>query len=167
LTYIVANMPSEDHRQRTRQLVVTGTDRSQTLSALGLAVGLGVGAALLRIYAPSTPGIGLEFGLLHAFTLEASPAAIPIEGFGVVTMFTLAGIHAYLNEGYVPSLLLAAAPSYGQYVFNGPGAAPLWAAEYVLPFAVTAGTLGFLAGIAFRWCRGKRRISPFGQTEPR
>ncbi|MFT4891825.1 MAG: hypothetical protein ACI9YT_002760 [Halobacteriales archaeon] len=73
------------------------------------------------------------------------------EGIGVITMVGLATIPAYLNEGYVPSLLVAALPSYGHYVFNGPGAAPLWAATYVLPFAMTAGPLGFLLGVGGRW----------------
>jgi len=95
------------------------------------------------------------FGLLHAFTLEAAPAAMLTEGIGVVTMVGLAAIHAYLNEGYVMSMLVAALPSYGHYVFNGPGAAPVWAATYVLPFAIAAGPLGFLLGIGGRWARGR------------
>lgn len=119
------------------------------------------------MYAPHTPSVGLVFGFLHVFTLEASPAAMPVEGFGVVTLFVLASIHAYLNEGYVPSLVLATAPSYGQYVFNGPSAAPVWAAEYVLPFAVTMGTLGFLVGLAFRWYRGEREMPTSGRLQAR
>lgn len=159
-------MPSENRQQRVLQLLVTGADRSRTRSALLLAAGLGVATALLRIVAPGTPGVGYVYGILHAFTLEANPAAVPVEGVGVVTLFALAGIHAYLNEGYVPSLVLATAPSYGQYVFNGPGAAPVWAAEYVLPFAVTAGTLGFLAGIAVRWYRNAGERPPSGWVRP-
>ena len=160
-------MPSENQRQRLLQLAATGTDQSRTLYALALAVGLGIGTAVLRIYAPSTPGVGIVFGFLHAFTLEANPAAIPAEGFGVVTLLALVGIHAYFNKGYILSLILATAPSYGQYVFNGPGAAPVWAAKYVLPFAVTAGTLGFLVGIAFRWSRGEGQMPRFGRAHPR
>lgn len=124
---------------------------------MALAVGLGIATASLRLGAPSSPGVGLAFGLLHAFTLEATPAAMPTEGVGVITMLGLAAIHGSLNEGYVPSLFVAALPSYGAYVFNGPGAAPVWAAAYVLPFALAAGTLGFLIGVGARWARGEGR----------
>ncbi|MFB6196645.1 MAG: hypothetical protein ABEI52_00025 [Halobacteriaceae archaeon] len=160
-------MPSERQSRRVLRLVLTGVDGSRTVVALALAVGLGVGTALVRLYAPSTPGVGVEFALLHAFTLEASPPAMLTEGIGVLTLCALAGIHGFLNEGYIPSLVLATAPSYGVYVFNGPGAAPFWAATYVLPFAVTAGTVGFLLGIGIRWSRWQDRKPPFGQFIPR
>lgn len=159
-------MPSEQRRRRVVQFALTGVNRSRTLRALALAVVLGVVTALLRIYAPSTPGVGFVFGILHAFTLEATPAAIPTEGFGVVTMFGLATIHAFLNEGYVPSLILAMAPSYGNYVFNGPGAAPVWALVYILPYVLTVGTLGFLLGSTLRWFRGRDAPAMAGHFSP-
>lgn len=160
-------MPSDHQSQRVIQLLLTGIDRSRTLSAFALAVGLGIATALLRIYAPHTPGIGFVFAVLHAFTLEATPAAMLTEGIGVVTLFALAAIHAYLNEGYLPSLVLATAPSYGNYVFNGPGAAPFWAAEYVLPFALTVGTVGFLLGIGLRRYRWQNDTPSLGYFNPR
>lgn len=151
---------------RLRRVVLRGADADRTARVLALAVILACATALLRVIAPGTPGVGAAFGILHAFTLEANPAALPIEGFGVLTLFGLAAIRAYLNKGHVPSLVLATAPSYGNYVFNGPGAAPVWAAEYVLPFALTAGPLGFLVGVGRRWYRRRggastpRRLSP-------
>lgn len=151
-------MLADERRKRVRQLALTGVDRSRTRRALALAVGFGVVTALLRGYAPHTPGVGLVFGLLHAFTLEAVPASMPTEGVGVVTVMGLAAIHAALNEGYGPSLVLAMAPSYGNYVINGPGVAPLWAAEYVLPYGLTVGTVGFLLGVSLRWGWGWDRL---------
>lgn len=159
-------MPSIRRHRRVLQLVLTGADRSRTRRALVLAVGLSVGTAVVRIYAPSTPGIGLVFGVLHAFTLEATPTAMPTDGFGAMTLAGLAAMHAYLNEGYVPSLVLAMAPSYGLYVFNGPGAAPLWAAAYVLPYVATAGTLGFILGGSLRWVRRRSHPATIGHASP-
>jgi hypothetical protein len=159
---MIANMSSPQAQSSARQFLLSGVDRSQTWQTLALAVGLGIGTALLRLYYPNPFGLGLSIGVLGAFTFEASWGAILYgRSVGVFTMGGLAAIHAYLNEGYVPSLLVAALPSYGAYLFYGPPPGvvrPVSAATYVLPFAITAGTIGFLIGFGARWARGRATL---------
>lgn len=89
----------------------------------------------------------------------------------------LALIHAYLNEGLFPSLILATAPYYASYLFTVTGprtgvvltinddlvVAPVWAAIHVFPNALLYGTLGFLTGLGARSL--KRRESTFPGPE--
>lgn len=90
---------------------------------------------------------------------------IDVVGLGVFLIAGLALIHAYLNQGYLPSLVLAAAPYYAFYVFtvDGPAyglvvavhddfvIAPSWAARHVFPNAFVYGSLGFLLGLGLRY----------------
>jgi len=99
-----------------------------------------------------------------------------VDGFAHPLLLAgLAGLHAYLNEGYLPSLLLAAAPAAGAsiWIFSGPHPGPYvltlkplvghW--EWVptlLRLAVLPATLGFLLGILTR----RIRLDVLGLPEP-
>lgn len=83
-----------------------------------------------------------------------------------VVIVGLAAISAYLNEGYLPTVLLAVAPSVGVniWIFSGPFPGPyvltlkpfvghwewVWSVtRSALPWA----TVGFLVGFVVRWLR--------------
>lgn len=75
----------------------------------------------------------------------------------------LAALHAYLNEGYLPALVLASAPLLGVHlwIFSGPAGGPYvitlepligrwgWLPE-VLSIALPWGTVGFVVGLLAR-----------------
>lgn len=89
-------------------------------------------------------------------------------GFGAVLIGGLALIQSYFDGGYVPGLLLAAAPGYGYYLFTVDGpvtgpvfllgdglvAAPLWAVMRLAPDVLVFGTLGYLLGAGIRYREG-------------
>lgn len=147
---------------------------SMTKRALLLSVGFfsAIGAAT-TVALTFTPPVG-ETGLgtvwyetmSYAFrSTNVHPSVDPV-GLGAFWIAGLALIHAYLNAGYVPSLILATAPMYAFYVFTvgGPTGlvlpvhadlviAPVWAARHVFPNSFAYGTLGFLLGLGLRYIR--------------
>lgn len=160
-------MPNEDTRRAVRSLVV-GASPARTRRAVALAGALCAATASLRALAP---GSALHdcchayvFAVLEPFALSnAGLVALPFATAGV-TMVGLAAIHAAANEGYVPSILLAAAPTFGLYAVNGPGVAPVWAAALVLPTALQYGTVGYLLGLAARRARGRTPLRAVART---
>lgn len=76
----------------------------------------------------------------------------------------LAAIHAYLNEGYLPSFLLGLAPALGTsiLIFSGPYPGPYvltlkplvgdweWLPQ-VIRYTLLWATVGFIVGLAVRW----------------
>lgn len=149
-------MTRGDRSNRRRRLLL-GATHERTRRAYLLAAGLFLGAALLRTQAPGSPlhecCHHLVFAATQGFTDLSGSGYLTengVVGLALIGMSGLAAIHANLNEGYLPSVVLAGAPAYGFYLFNGPGAAPVWALDLVLPYAVGYGTLGFLIGLATR-----------------
>lgn len=78
----------------------------------------------------------------------------------------LAALHAYLNEGYLPAVLLASAPFLGMniWIYHGPYPGPYvlilkplvgsWGwLPYVIRVVFPWATLGFLVGVVVRWLR--------------
>lgn len=142
-----------------RSLLV-GRTWEGTRRALLLAVVLFIATAALRAGAPGTALHSCchryVYAVLEPFDIGGGGrVALPFAQ-AAVTMTLLAGIQAFFNDGLLPSLLVALAPSFGLYTFNGPGAAPLWAADLLLPYALTYGTLGFVLGVCLR--RGRRYV---------
>ena len=93
--------------------------------------------------------------------IENTPLFLAIVSLSTDPVFIggLAAVHAYLNEGYLPAVLLAATPVVSGDMLNyaGPFGGPYTiyidlvegiseAIPYVLPYA----TLGFLVGFAIR-----------------
>lgn len=135
--------------ERTPSVLLVG---ERPRRALVLAAGFFAATAVTRaVVLPNAHDPAILYDVvtaaLEGFRFESVYAPA---GLGPVTIAGLAAIHAYLDGGYVPGLLLAGAPSYGFYVFNGPGAAPLWAAQFVALEVVTYGTVGFLLGLGLR-----------------
>ena len=146
-----------------------------TRRALLLAVGFlvavgGIDLALSIVVYGTIPEF--VYGFRDAFLLESDfdLLAEPWFGAGTVVVVGLAAVHAYRNEGYLPSLLLATAPIYATYLFTVPGPvtgpvvpvadhvvfAPNWAARHVLPNTVAYGTVGFVLGIGIRYTRRRQ-----------
>lgn len=105
--------------------------------------------------ARSAADFALWWGLIQAFR---SP----------VLVVGLAAIHAYLNDGYLPSLLLGLAPVLGMnlLIYAGPYPGPYvltlkpfvgnwdWI-PHVARVTVLWASVGFLAGFGARWLRGE------------
>lgn len=155
-------MSTNGRASPTRSLLL-GKVWWRTRRALVLTAGFLIGAAMLRAFAPGSP----LHACCHHLVFAAVQGFVDLTGNGYFTengivglalfgMGSLAAINAYLNEGYLPSIILAAAPAYGFYVFNGPGAGPVWAAGIVLPYAVLYGTIGFLIGMGLRQLRSEQ-----------
>lgn len=149
-----------------------GANRARTRRALVLAGVLLVATATIEYLLFHT---GFENGVvetLHEVFLLVGylPGR---EGMGAVFVVGLAALHAYLNEGYLPSVLLGWSPVFGNLVWSitSPvGIAsyrldPLAAFERTFPEAVALATLGFLVGVGLRWTRKRRRTRTASRFE--
>lgn len=100
----------------------------------------------------------------YSFGFTTFSPSVDLVGAGAFLVSGLALVHGYLNKGYVPSLVLATAPMYANFVstIDGPVGlvlpihgnlvvAPFWAASHVLPNSVAYGTLGFLLGLGLQY----------------
>lgn len=98
--------------------VLVGVNWARTRRALLLAVGFFTVVGTLRhIVIRNLQGSAyyLLSALLEAFTFESQIAPFAM---GWITILGLTAVHAYLNEGYIPGLVLATGPIYGYYVFQ-------------------------------------------------
>lgn len=93
---------------------------------------------------------------------------------GAFFVIGLAALHSYLNEGYLPSVLLGWSPAFGnlswtfrrlsgveQYYYD-----PVAAFERTFPEAVVLATLGFVFGVGLRSIRKRHRNYAASQSEP-
>lgn len=167
-----------------------GPDDHQTEAAAGRTrrAGLLTGTFLVLVSAfdyllhvlPSESIPAFVYGVRHAFLIASELGQVTLTfAPGVVVIFGLAAIHAAINAGYLPSLLLATAPTYATYIFTVPGPvtgvvvpvgdhvvfAPVWAAFHVVPTALVVGTIGFLSGIVFQYFTGGAPPVPGRQGE--
>lgn len=95
--------------------LLLGRERSRTRRALALAVGYFVVASALAVTLRS-----LRYGAVPEFVYRFQHPFLIDTGFGqlvdtdfapgLVVVVGPAAVHAYLNAGYLPSLLLATAP---------------------------------------------------------
>ena len=132
-----------------------GQDRAVTLRAVVFAIVLALFMGVVA-YINMSAAEGAQFGGVEDTTLFLAIVSldrIPVFFAG------LAAVHAYLNEGYLPAVLLAAAPRVGSEMvnfagpFGGPYTLALDPAEGVLeglPYVLPYATVGFLVGFAIR-----------------
>lgn len=92
---------------------------------------------------------------------------------GMLFVIGLAALHAYLNEGYLPSILLGWSPVFGNVIWTigSPTAIenyyldPVAAFERTFPEALVLATLGFIIGLSLRWIRKRRQTDAMPQSE--
>jgi DMSO/TMAO reductase YedYZ heme-binding membrane subunit len=152
-------------KSRLRSLLV-GESRAVTRRALALAAGFLVGLAALEYVFLLGPDDEVVDAAWRAFVLEPNLAAALDRGsFGAFLVVGLAAIHAYLNEGYLVSLLLASAPIFGAGLWSLGGPFrdvnfyldPASAVRRTFPEALLYATIGFLLGLALRWLNRRLR----------
>lgn len=136
-----------------------GRHRAVSLRAIVFAVALFLVAAVFQYATMAAAEELRQFGGITQ-TLPWEALGMTLSHPGLVV--GLAAIHAYLNEGCLPAVLLAAAPVLGMrtWTYYGPFGGP-----YVLVFEPIAGVLhsvprvalyatpGIAIGFAARWLR--------------
>ena len=155
--------------------LLVGETRSSTRRVLLLALVYFLVIAGLNLIISSYPAAEIPWvldGFRHAFVISITFSKLVVFGPGVVVIAGLAALVAYLNKGYIPSLILATAPVYSNYTFTLPGPvpiirineglvfAPYWAALHVLPTALVYGTAGFLVGLGLRYLYQEFILTP-------
>lgn len=144
--------------------LILGERWSRTRNALVLAGGF------------VTAGLVLEYALfLTRFendAVETVHEVFFLDGYlpgwhaaGPVIVIGLAALHAYLNEGYLPSVLLGWSPAFGNVIWTigSPSGIenyyvdPVAAFERTFPEAAVLATLGFVLGFGLRRIRKRRR----------
>ena len=81
---------------------------------------------------------------------------------GGVLIVGLAAIHAYLNEGYLPSVTQGVAPYFGANLWSRTLAEtmyldPVWAVRRTAPEVLLLATVGFVLGVALRGIGSRRQ----------
>lgn len=156
---------------RLRDLTL-GKERSRTRRALALTVGL------------VTVGMVSEYLLfLTEFqngVVETLHEVLLLDGYlpswhatGALFVLDLAALHAYLNEGYLPSVLLGWSPVYGNVLWSIGSLSgvenyyldPVAAFERTFPEALVLATLGFVVGLGLRWARKRRQSHAVPHSE--
>jgi len=92
---------------------------------------------------------------------------------GAFVVIGLAAVHAFLNEGYLPSLLLGWSPVFGNVIWTigSPTGIenfyldPIGAFQRTFPEAVVLATLGFVIGLGFRRIRKRQRCHSVARSE--
>jgi hypothetical protein len=155
--------------------LLVGEARSSTRRVLLLALVYFLVIAGLNLIISSYPAAEIPWvldGFRHAFVISITFSKLVVFGPGVVVIAGLAALVAYLNKGYISSLILATAPVYSNYAFTLPGPvlmirineglvfAPYWAALHVLPTALVYGTAGFLVGLGLRYLYQEFILTP-------
>ncbi|WP_227353958.1 hypothetical protein [Haladaptatus salinisoli] len=153
-----------DYRVRRLESVLFGTDRTRTWRALALAgVFVIVGAGVEYLTLITGFENELLFELHQFFALDGT--ALGLATRGAVIVVGLSAIQAYLNEGYLPSLLLGIAPAYGNRLWTIGSLDrianlyldPVSAAARTLPDGAILASFGFLLGIGIRWALRRRQ----------
>lgn len=153
--------------ERLDRLLV-GEDRRRTRRAVILA-GVLVVVAMVADYLALSYHVGtVETTFFMKFRWAFTLAPIwehglvsPTQVYGYVLVVGLAAVHAYLNSGYLTSVLLASAPPIGTafWYIGGMDEYLLFAPELVFgsvfPEAPIMATLGFVLGLGIRTVKRK------------
>lgn len=160
----------------TRERLIIGTNRQTTRHTVLLSGGYFAAVVVANLIALTLlhTGAGRVWWRAMRVAFHAGGGTILL-GFGVgaVLLVGLAMVPATLDAGYLPSVILGAAPMYASYVVTASGppgwpglvvhdtlvVAPLWAALRVAPNAVIYGTIGFVLGVAIRHLHRRYRAS--------
>lgn len=152
--------------------LILGEKWSRTRQALVLTVGFVVASMVLEYLLLLTKFDNFVLEMLHeVFLLDGYLPSWHATGLFFVV--GLAAVHAYLNEGYLPSVLLGWSPVYGNVIWTIGSRSgiknyyldPIGAFESTFPEAVVLGTLGFAIGLGLRWIRTRRQTSTSSQSE--
>lgn len=135
--------------EQAHELLI-GRDPRTTLKALLLS-GIFFTISLILGY------INLKMELDINF-LKSLIIILHLHAGGIVLVIILAALHAYVNKGYLPSILLAISPSYGSFLWTIGSMDEIsnihldfssaW--ERLFPEAPLYATLGFLIGVLLR-----------------
>ena len=155
--------------QRVLRSLLLGQEPVKTRYVVLLAVGFLVTVSafdyVLQVL-PYGAVPNVMYGFRDAFLIDSGLGQVKLTfAPGVVVIVSLAAIHSYFNAGYLPSLLLATAPTYATFIFTVPGPvtgvvipvgdhvvfAPVWAALHVFPNTLVFGTIGYILGIALQY----------------
>lgn len=152
--------------------LLLGENWSRTRQALILTVGFAIVSTALEYLLFLTKFENEVIGTLHEVLL--------LDGYlpswhatGMLFVVGLAALHAYLNEGYLPSVLLGWSPVYGNVVWTiGTPMGienyyldPVGAFERTFPEAIVLATLGYIIGLGLRWIRKRRQTDAVSQSE--
>lgn len=147
--------------------LLLGTERSTTRRAVILAVGFAVGGGVLEYL--------LVLTKFENDVIATAHSVFALDGYlptwyatGALVVVGVAAVHAYLNEGYLPSVLLGWSPVYGNAIWTiGSWTTirnyyldPVAAFERTFPEAAVLATLGFLVGLVLRRIRQRGRLVP-------
>lgn len=152
--------------------LLLGEEWSRTRQAFILTVGFAI------------VGVVLEYLLFltkfESGVIETLHEVFLLDGYlpswhatGMFFVIGLAALHAYLNEGYLPSILLGWSPVYGNVIWTigSPTAIenyyldPVAAFERTFPEALVLATFGFIIGLSLRWIRKRRQTDAMPQSE--
>lgn len=152
--------------------LVLGEEWSRTRRALVLAGGFVVAGTLLEYLLFRTKFENEVIETFHQVLLL--DGYLPgWEATGAIFVVGLAALHAYLNEGYLPSVLLGWSAVYGNVGWTIGSLSgienyyldPVAAFERTFPEAVALATLGFVVGTSLRWIRMQKRSDATSQPE--
>lgn len=152
--------------------LILGEERSRTKRALALAGGfLVAGVTLEYLLLVTEFDNGVVEALHEAFLLDGYlPAGHATGAFLVVG---LAAVHAALNEGLLPSVLLGWSPVYGNLSWTIGSRTgienyyldPVAAFERTAPEAFVLAVVGFVVGVGLHRLRNRRQGDTASQSE--
>lgn len=151
------------HPDRLTDLFL-GETWSRTRNALVLTGGFVTASLLLEYLLFLTRFENAAIETLHeVFLLDGYLPSW--HAMGVFVVVGLAAVHAYLNEGYLPSLLLGWSPVFGNvaWTIGSPTGIenfyldPIGAFRRTFPEAVVLAALGFVIGLGLRRIRKRQR----------
>lgn len=154
--------------------LLLGEEWARTRRALVLTAGFVVAASTLEYLLYFTGFDNEVLRTLHqVFRIDGYlPTA---HAAGALFAVSLAALHAYLNQGYLPSVLLGWSLIYGNlsWSIDFPGIEeyyldPVAAFHRTFPEAVVLATIGFGIGLGLRWLRNRRQrydVSRFESDE--
>ncbi|MFC4448991.1 hypothetical protein [Halorussus aquaticus] len=152
--------------------LLLGEKWSRTRQAFILAVGFAIVGVVLEYALFLTKFEGGVIETLHeVFLLDGYLPSW--HATGMLFVIGLAALHAYLNEGYLPSILLGWSPVYGNvsWTIGSPTAIenyyldPVAAFERTFPEALVLASLGFVIGLSLRWIRKRRETDAMPQSD--
>ena len=153
--------------------LLLGEEWTRTRRALILTGGFVIATATLEYFLYRTKFENEVIETLHqVFLLDGY---LPTgHATGALFVVSLAALHAYLNQGYLPSILLGWSLVYGNLSWSiGSRTAienyfldPVSAFERTFPEAVVLATLGFVIGLGLRWIRKRQQSYTTSQADP-
>lgn len=152
--------------------LLLGERRGGTGRALILASGFVLATMILEYLLYVTAFENSVIKALHqAFLLDGFLPTWHATGAFIVV--GLAALHAYLNEGYLPSVVLGWGPAYGNVMWTIGSLSgvenyyldPLAAFQRTFPEAAALATVGFIIGLGVRWGRMRQQHQPVSQFD--